>query len=245
VLVAERHHWRPRALKTGRVLAIPWGVSEGSTESRPARRGLYQWVVEHDDSWIFIVTYIGLAVILSVAIGLFWLVVVVAVHAVFEYVRQRHHDTRQPGVLLRAAWEVKLDVALVIFALALAVYMEKILGVVGLGGAARLGVQSGARVAGWARALRGILLSLDDAAQVARAAGARLKGKRGNQERQDEEAFELRPWRRWKTGDHVAIWLGVVFLVTLLAAPLVLPGMSYTDMLGFFTDELHPFPERD
>ncbi len=45
---------------------------------------LRRWLVMHDDQWTFIVPYIGLAVLLSALISLFWLVVVVAVHFALE-----------------------------------------------------------------------------------------------------------------------------------------------------------------
>ena len=51
---------------------------------------LRDWVLNHDDSWIFIILYVGLAVVLSLWISLFWLLVVVAGHFVLEWIRQRH-----------------------------------------------------------------------------------------------------------------------------------------------------------
>jgi hypothetical protein len=114
-----------------------------------------------------------LAVILSLVISLFWLLVVVAVHAALEwYVHWREH----PSVVhtgARVAWEIKLDLALVLFALALAVYMDYIMGAAGLSAAARAGargVQATGRMIAWQRGLRAVLLTLDDAAQVTRAA---------------------------------------------------------------------------
>jgi hypothetical protein len=202
----------------------------------PKRRGIRAWIVEHDDSWMFTVAYVGAAVVLSIAISLFWLAVVVAIHGLMEYVRQQHIDARQPGVHLRVAWHLKLDVALIVFAVAVGVYMEVILGAAGLGGAARLGLQSGARLGGWARAIRGVLLSVDDAAQVVRAAGSRMKGKNG----EVEEEPGLHPWRKWTVGDHIAIWFGVACLLAILAAPFVLEGQTWSSMAQAILNDFHP-----
>lgn len=63
----------------------------GELTNQPASlaRRIYDWVIRHDDSWLFTVLHIGLAVVLSIWIGLFWLVAVVVVHFAFEIVRQR------------------------------------------------------------------------------------------------------------------------------------------------------------
>ena len=134
---------------------------------------LRDWIINHDDSWIFIILYVGLAVVLSIWIGLFWLLVVVAGHFVLEWIRQRH--VRDAGVLPEVFWELKLDVALVLFALVLTLYLDVVFGILGLQAAgraaaiARVGARGGSRFAAWERTLRGLLLSADDAAQIARA----------------------------------------------------------------------------
>jgi hypothetical protein len=133
------------------------------------------WIVHHDDSWLFLALYIGLAVVLSIWISLFWLVAVVGVHFAFEWVRQQTLRSGFSNILFEVLWELKLDIALVLFALALSLYMDVVLGIVGLRSAARLapaaqaGLRSSTRFAAWQRVIRGVLLSVDDAAQVARA----------------------------------------------------------------------------
>jgi len=140
-------------------------------------------IVNHDDSWIFVILYVGLAVVLSIWIGLFWLLVVVAGHFVLEWIRQRH--VRDAGVLPEVFWELKLDIALVLFALVLTLHMEVVFGIVGLqaagrvGTIARVGARGGSRFAAWERTLRGLLLSADDAAQIVRALVMR-RPSRGN-----------------------------------------------------------------
>lgn len=203
------------------------------------RSAVMDWIIHHDDSWLFIGCYIGLAVVLSIVISLFWLVVVVGVHFAFEWVRQRTVARNIGGVLARALWELKLDIALVLFALALTAYMNVILGVAGLGGAARLGIQAGARSAGWSRVLRGILISLDDAAQVARVAVTREAG--SDDEPASPAAATVAPWRRWTLGDHIGIWLGVICLALIVIAP-VLTDHDVASLLSALAADLHPFP---
>jgi hypothetical protein len=143
---------------------------------------VYHWILQHDDRWSFIALYVALAVVLSMWISLFWLVALVGVHFAFECVRQSAAGARGRDIASLAAWEVKLDVALVLFALALSVYMEVALGLLGLqavaraGAAANASVRAGTRVLAWERAIRGVLLSADDAAQVARVVARRSNG---------------------------------------------------------------------
>lgn len=129
--------------------------------------GIRRWIIDHDDSWLFIIAYIGLAVVLSIWISLFWLVAVVAVHLAFEVVRQKATHEQWTTIISQALWELKLDIALVLFALVVSLYMEVVLGVVGLQGVARAGaatqagLRGGARFAAWQRIIRGVLLSVD------------------------------------------------------------------------------------
>lgn len=203
----------------------------------------HQWVVEHDDRWLFVALYIGLAVVLSIWISLFWLVVVVGVHFVFELIRQSHQQRGR--ILAQALWEIKLDIGLVLLALAMALYMEIVLGVLGLQSAARLGAASrigtrGVRFAAWERTLRGILLSADDAAQVARVFA------RGRNRRPEAGTTALpeapSSWRgRWRVGDGVAVGLALVSLALLLLSPW-LTGHTAASAWATLLAELQPFP---
>ncbi len=184
-----------------------------------------RWILHHDESWLFTIAYVGLAVVLSSYISLFWLIVMVAVHGVLEWVRQQHLGQGFRGVL----WEIKLDVSLVLTAMVLTAYMDVVLGAAGLGGAARLGVRTATRATGWSRSLRGILLSVDDAVQVARVAA-----KRGPVE--DAPAS-----RGWTVGDHIGIWLGAVCLLLIVAAPL-LTHHTISTLASTLLAELHPWP---
>jgi hypothetical protein len=192
-------------------------VIDGHSEAASARgmHPLRRWVVEHDDSWLFIVSYVGLAVVLSIAFGLFWLCAVVAVHFGLECVRQAHHTRGRADIAARALWEIKLDIALILFALVIVVYFEFVMGAAGLGGLARMGAQAGARFAGWQRVIRGLLLTVDDAAQVGRAALPR------------RQTAGVNPAaRKGSLGDRLSVGFGVVCLLLLVLAPPLL-GTTY------------------
>lgn len=121
-----------------------------------------KWIHRHDESWLFVLSYVALAVLLSIFISLFWLVAVVLVHFVFELIRQSATHQTKPRIMGEAAWEVKLDIVLVLSALVLALYMDAILGILGLRSAAQLSVaaktsaQASVRAGGWGQALRGL-----------------------------------------------------------------------------------------
>jgi hypothetical protein len=217
-----------------------------------APSALRAWVINHDDSWIFIVLYVGAGVLLSLWLGLFWLAAVVGVHAAFEWVRQTHITPPPRRLPWRVAWEIKLDLALVILALAMAVYLDFVLGLAGLGGASRLGVVAGARVAGrgaralvWMRVLRGFLLTVDDLSNVAVRAVA-FVCRRGRcrpvvaDAALDASGHPAAPWSRWCVADHIAIWLGLACLALIAAAPLILPDESFGSVLGKILEELRP-----
>ena len=227
-------------------------------------RSLREWIIEHDDRWLFILLYVGLAVVLTIWISLFWLIVVVAGHFVLEWIRQTHLRPHRRGVLMEVLWELKLDFALALFALALTLYMDVLLGVVGIQSAARVGAVSraGSRFAAWERTLRGLLLSADDAAQIARAVATRASRKKNTATAvalagggtaevvsgdipNDPNAERLARWGgwvgSWGLGDRIAIGIGVACVLLILAAPW-LTDHTYTTAVLTMAGELHPFP---
>ncbi len=213
------------------------------TDSPQLTARLHRWVIDHDDSWLFFVPYIVLAVVLSAVISLFWLVLIVGVHFGLELLRQHAVKPGLGGVVSRSLWEIKLDVALVLFALALTLYLEVTFGVLGLGHAARFGAMTGSRLALLQRALRGILLSLDDAAQAARVF---LRRKFGKAEPAAAEAPHqqeaARGWTgAWTVADKVALGFGAVCLALVLAAP-VLTHYTVAGAVAALIAEFHPFP---
>lgn len=156
----------------------PWNrqaaaASPAQAAGAPPSSAFSRWIHTHDDSTVFTVLYIGLALVLSIVLGLFWLVVVVALHGLLEILRQRRLHPWWPGVLSRTLWELKLDIGLILFAFVVTLYMDVVLGVAGLNAALRAGTRGCARVLAWQRGIRAAALSLDDAAQVARTGGGR------------------------------------------------------------------------
>ncbi len=243
-------------------------VEKVNEEDQP--QGLRGWIINHDDSWLFLGLYIGLAVVLSIWISLFWLVAVVAVHFLFEWVRQTHLTKHRRTAFLQVLWELKLDIGLVIFALVLSLYMEVVLGLVGLQGATRAGAavqagaKGGARFAVWEQILRGVLLTVDDVAQVARAvlsgrkkAQAKENGKTAltptavgevaseiisSSAKAGEEESLWGDWLKpWGKGDWIAVVLLISCVGLLLAAPLLTDHTWHTIFLTL-ADELHPYP---
>jgi hypothetical protein len=247
------HHLASSTASAEAPTSAPDAASIGAPAQPGTLQSVWNWIVEHDDSKLFIVLYIGLAVVLSIWISLFWLVAVVAVHGAFELVRQSHHHRGGGRIALEAAWELKLDVALVLLALVLALYMEMVLGVVGLQGAARLGAASRAapRIAGWERTLRGLLLSVDDAAQVARAASVRNRAREVGEAAVIATAVESPSgasrsrWGSWGAPYGIGAWislgLGVIGGVLILVAPWFTPHTA-ASAIATLAAELRPFP---
>lgn len=230
--------------------------SEADIPDASPLTGWRRWLHEHDDRWLFIILYVTLAVTLSIWISLFWLVAVVAVHGLIEWLRYRQQQYSGRQIVIALLWELKLDIGLIILSAAIAVYMDLIMGIAGLGGAARLGLHSGARASAWVRALRGLLLSVDDAAQVARVALNRRNGNHADGNGDGHAATDEPPptiadvipqpynnpfMQPWNFGDKLAIALCVIFTLMLLLAP-VATDHSLGGMMAILTVEFHPWP---
>ncbi len=240
--------------------ADPRGAPDGPSgdEASATAAAFERWIHTHDDSRLFAVLYIGLALVLSIALGLFWLVAVVALHGLLEILRQRRLHPWWPGVLGRVLWELKLDIGLILFAFVIALYMDVVLGVAGLNAAMRVGARGGARLLAWQRGLRAALLSVDDAAQIARAAASRRRSQ-PPEAPQDPHAPHSQPasgfgsasgdvgspfggWAaRWSRGDRFAIIFGGVCLALILASPW-LTGDPVAMVWAKILAELRPLP---
>lgn len=230
--------------------AIPELEHHQSAAADPPATGLVRWVLNHDDSRLFAVLYIGLALVLSITLGLFWLVAVVALHGVLEILRQRRLHRWWPGVLSRVLWELKLDLGLILFAFVVTLYMDVVLGMAGVNAAVRAGARGGARLLAWQRGLRAALLSVDDAAQVVRMVAGR---KKPPQQQSDHDAGAVGlaalgvtspfgGWaERWNSGDRFAVGFGLACLALILAAPW-LTGEPATAVWRQVVAELQPFP---
>jgi len=204
------------------------------------RRRLLLWIAEHDDSWVFTLLYVGLAVVLSIAISLFWLVAVVAVHGAFEWYAMRHRGVSE-HLLGRTLWHLKLDIGLIFFALALGLYLEALFGLVGVGALARTGAQAGARFVAWKHALRGFLMTVDDMAQVAKAVVNR-RTKSDSEDGRDAGDPVLPPWQApWSRADTWSLGFGAACCLAILLAPW-LSGNGLADTVATLLADLHPWP---
>lgn len=209
-----------------------------------------QWVIEHDEKWIFTALYIGLSVILSILISLFWLLFVVLLHAVLEWIAltAKGEDRRIPKIL----WHLKLDFGLVLFALCLGLYLELLFGLVGLGSATRAAAQTGGRVLAWQKSLRAILLTLDDLAQIAKALAARRPSPPAAQTESSTLApittpslDDAPPWRKpLGTGDYISLILLITCTLLILLSPLF-HEQGVQDVLTILASELHPWPPQE
>lgn len=138
------------------------------------RGGVVEWIKSHDDRWMFTIVYLGLAIVLSVFISIFWLALLVFIHGVLEWLSLKAHGVNENRIL-KVFWHLKLDITLVVFALWLGIYLEAIFGVLGLAQGAKAGVHAASKFAAWQTSIKGVLLSLDDLAQIGKAVMARKK----------------------------------------------------------------------
>lgn len=182
------------------------------------------WIREHDDRLSFVILYIGGAILLSIWLNLFWVAMLMLGHFALEIVRGHLLNARRP--VAHALWEVKLDIALLLFALVVALYADLVLGLLGLGQAARAGqaargLQAAARFGVIERALRIVVLTSDDVLRLAQAA-FRLRGKSasGSTALAAVDAPAPAPGESAVgAGDMVSLAFGAVCLLLILLAP--------------------------
>jgi len=208
----------------------------GGAKRRVAR--VRRWLLDHDHRTSFTVAYITLALVLSMAISLFWLVAVVAAHAAIEYWSLGKAGLGR-GRVQFVLWHIKLDIMLVLAALWLGLYIDLLFGVAGLSAAARTGAQVSARIIAWQRALRGVLLTVDEAALAAKAA---LSGGHGGSGAPRRLIEAPRPWLGpWGWGDRLTVGFIAIFIVLIAAAPLF-THHDYYQVLSLLGEDLHPWP---
>lgn len=200
------------------------------------------WAIEHDDRRSFVWPYFCLSIAAGCFLSLFWLALLIAVHFGMELYRQRTSGGEQS--LLRAVWEVKLDVALFLVSLVLSVYMDAAFGVLGLGRAGASAARIGGRIAFFQKAIRPVLLSLDDAFRVVgmviTSRGVR-KGLEAAKLQETPEPPLERPWSgAWSWGDRIAVGIGAISVILLAFAPTA-SGHDLDAILRIVLDEMAPF----
>ena len=207
------------------------------------------WIKDHDDRWSFVILYVGGAVCLSVFMNLFWVVMLMTGNFFLKF--YRNCLLAMPKPLLTSLWQVKLDIALVIFALMIGLYAEHVFAALGLSQAARAGqavrgLQMATRFGLIERGLKVFLMTIDDQARLVNAVVKARKKKKSGQIVVPEEALPEReeedvslPWKKWGKGDVFSVAFGAVCLCLILMAP-VLTGHTYHGLSADIVSQLHP-----
>lgn len=111
-----------------------------------------RWIVLHDRSVLFALSYVTLTIILSVFVSYFWLVALVALHLVLEWLKKGYlgYD-RGLHRFAWTVWDTKFDIALIFLALSLLSYTGVGAGVAGAQSATRVGLMGGRLSAIWSQ----------------------------------------------------------------------------------------------
>ncbi|MGF1650001.1 MAG: hypothetical protein ACFCUN_06090 [Hyphomicrobiaceae bacterium] len=209
-------------------------------------RSALEWIREHDDRLSFVILYVGGAIILSIWLNLFWVAMLMVLHFTIEIARGLILDRR--NAVLHAIWEVKLDVALILFALTVALYAEHIFALLGLSQAARAGqaakgVQFATRFAIIERAFRVFLMTIDDIARLVQVALKLRKQSSTTQPAKGvEQAAPPMPAdaaEQITTGDILILAFGAACVALILLMPM-LTGVSFSEVIDQIARELSP-----
>lgn len=225
---------------------------------------IVKWIHTHDDCWFFVIAYIGLAVVLSTFISLFWLIAIVIFHGIFELIKFSSNTKNTPLLIKKVLWEIKLDIALIFFSFVIHLYLGFAMGVAGIGGISRAGagiaragstaaratsatartIQTSARVAPRVviiqRTLRAGLMMLDEAILVLRGIFFGNKSKKEKKEYKKQE--KIKKDKKWSFGDWFTVSLGIISIILIFLAPVITEHDTYRLVLLQILEELHPFP---
>lgn len=195
------------------------------------KQKIKSWVITHDEKILFTILYIGLSVVLSIYISLFWLVVIVGIHTLMEYISLKYKNV--DNVFLELFYHMKLDFALITFALFLSIYMEAVFGFL----IAKYGTRFASFLA-YQNTFRAILMSLDDLAQAIKAILSIKNKKQVRIKIEDEEKGKN------SISDYLSLILLVGSIIGILISPYILDieVMKVIEKLGI---ELTPFPKSD
>lgn len=205
---------------------------------------LHQWIVDHDDHLSFTVVYIASAVLLSVFMNLFWVACLMLLHLALEIWRHKVLQTRYP--LAQAIWCVKLDIALVLFALVVALYSDMIFGVLGIGQAARAaravaGVEMLSRFTIIERMIKVFFLTVDDMGRITKLLIHSIRRKKAVKLEiplhLQEHAEEMQ--QGITTGDVLSLAFGGVSVCLIIASAFILPE-GLADTARIILTELTP-----
>ncbi len=230
-----------------------------------------QWILSHDERLSFAAAYVILAVGLSLLVSLFWLLVVVAIHVVFEWLKKRYQGYQKHGhghAVIWTLWDTKYDLALAMFSFVLAAYAGVSFGVAGAQSAGRLGILAsrlGPLTRGFAAA-RIVLFRLWFAARIiiirkadmVRAAAlskvaerqAAATADRNSAAKCDGQGAAKRvplvpqspPWKtEWTRSDWIALAF-IGFNIILLVINPIITDQTLISMFESFREQLHPWP---
>ena len=204
------------------------------------------WVRDHDDRLSFVVLYIGGAIALSVWLNLFSVAMLMLGHFGLEVFRARLLQAERP--VLHALWEVKLDIGLLLFALVVALYADHVLAVLGLGQAARAGqaargLQAVAKFGIVERALRILVLPMDDIARLAQAViKFRKKGMVSEPALAPTKTLEEAPGSAsgWGVADMLSLAFTGACLLLVLLTPILIEAAP-AEVVSQLLYELSPY----
>ncbi len=199
------------------------------------------FIKNHDESWVFICLYIGLAVSLSMFISIFWLIAVAFFHGCIEWASLRMKGLRN-GIFNKVLWHLRVDIVLILFALWLGVYIDAIFGILGLGALVRSSAQIGSRALAWQRTIRGVLLTLDDAIQFVKALAMKngTKASKTHCHTGSKEAIYSDESSISKY-DIALISIGGILTASILLAP-AMTSMTPYEVIEKLSNDLHPWP---
>ncbi|MEZ0225694.1 MAG: hypothetical protein ACAH83_14155 [Alphaproteobacteria bacterium] len=194
-----------------------------------------KWVHEHDERLSFTLLYFGGAVLLGIFMNLFWVAALMALHFAIEI----------PGNIMRRAeapvrdalWHIKFDIGLILFSLVIAVYMSKLLAVLGVSQVVRAtraveGVRALSRAKVIEGAIRAFMMSIDDVVGLV----SRIhRGRKGLKKPPKTPAA----WRNPDAGDWCSLCFSLVQIILLLLAP-VLTDHDILDIAHIITVEMTP-----
>jgi len=192
---------------------------------------LKDWIKDHDDRWSFVLLYVGGAILLSVFLNLFWVVMLMAGNFCLKV--YRNFLVAKPQPFLTSLWQVKLDIGLIFFALAIGLYADHIFAALGLSQAARAGqavrgLQMATRFGVIERGLKVFFMTIDDQARLVNAI-VKARSKKKSRVDIPEEAIPepeahlpSYPWKRWGKGDIFSVTFGLTCVGLIAAAPWIL-----------------------
>lgn len=232
--------------------------SPGEAVSPGTENPVLRWIIDHDDKRAFLIGYVGLTILLTIGISLFWLFFLVGVHLCFECLKKIDDGAVGPKrILAFAVWDIKFDVALLTMALVLLVVTEVRFGLAGIAGFARFSSVL-SRFSGASRSF----LPMKDLILAFRIVCTRkmdrrdflqrkllwLKAEKAADQAAIKEAERKRiatyqyPWQApWRLTSKIALGIILFNFLAILVALLIAPD-AWGDLLPALKKEFHPWP---